>query len=216
MTDAYLPSHLPGDSHNRQSADAGENATESATDLARETVSELVRAGVRDFVISPGSRSAPLAYALAALEQVGLVRTHVRLDERSAAFFALGLAKSGIYRQDSVKSRTETTGLEGGTRATLAATADSTTDLSADSCNNECFTESYTPVALLVTSGTAVAELGAGIMEAFHAGIPLMVLTADRPRALRGTGRGGVEQRPCGGYLAGGGLWSLLSGCARY
>lgn len=188
MTDAYLPSHLPGDSHNRQSAAAGENATESATVLARETVSELVRAGVRDFVISPGSRSAPLTYALAALEQVGLVRTHVRLDERSAAFFALGLAKSGIYLQDSVKSRTETTGFEGGTRATLAASADSATDLSADSCNNGCFTESYTPVALVVTSGTAVAELGAGIMEAFHAGIPLVLLTADRPRALRGTG----------------------------
>lgn len=188
MTDAYLPSHLPGDSRNRQSAAAGENATESATVLARETVSELVRAGVRDFVISPGSRSAPLTYALTALEQVGLVRTHVRLDERSAAFFALGLAKSGIYRQDSIKSRTETTGFEGGTRATLAATADRATDLSAESCNNEWFTESYTPVALVVTSGTAVAELGAGIMEAFHAGIPLMVLTADRPRALRGTG----------------------------
>lgn len=86
MTDAYLPSHLPGDNHNRQTADSGENMTESATVLARETVSELVRAGVRDFVISPGSRSAPLTYALAALEQVGLVRTHVRLDERSAAF----------------------------------------------------------------------------------------------------------------------------------
>lgn len=188
MTDAYLPSHLPSDNHNRQTADAGENMTESATILARETVSELVRAGVRDFVISPGSRSAPLTYALAALEQVGLVRTHVRLDERSAAFFALGLAKSGIYLQDSVKSRTETTGFEGGTRATLAASADSATDLSADSCNNGCFTESYTPVALVVTSGTAVAELGAGIMEAFHAGIPLVLLTADRPRALRGTG----------------------------
>lgn len=188
MTDAYLPSHLPGDSHNRQSAAAGENATESATVLARETVSELVRAGVRDFVISPGSRSAPLTYALAALEQVGLVRTHVRLDERSAAFFALGLAKSGIYLQDSIKSRTETTGFEDGSRTILAASADSATDLSADSCNNGCFTESYTPVALVVTSGTAVAELGAGIMEAFHAGIPLMVLTADRPRALRGTG----------------------------
>ncbi|MFR8481036.1 MAG: thiamine pyrophosphate-binding protein, partial [Varibaculum timonense] len=188
MTDAYLPSHLPSDNHNRQTADAGENMTESATILARETVSELVRAGVRDFVISPGSRSAPLTYALAALEQVGLVRTHVRLDERSAAFFALGLAKSGIYLQDSVKSRTETTGFEDGSRATLAATADSSTDLSAESCNNEGFTESYTPVALVVTSGTAVAELGAGIMETFHAGIPLVVLTADRPRAMRGTG----------------------------
>lgn len=188
MTDAYLPSHLPGDNHNRQTADSGENMTESATVLARETVSELVRAGVRDFVISPGSRSAPLTYALAALEQVGLVRTHVRLDERSAAFFALGLAKSGIYLQDSIKSRTETTGFEDGSRTILAASADSATDLSADSCNNEWFTESYTPVALVVTSGTAVAELGAGIMEAFHAGIPLMVLTADRPRALRGTG----------------------------
>ncbi|WP_288292313.1 thiamine pyrophosphate-binding protein, partial [uncultured Varibaculum sp.] len=121
----------------------------AATAFARLTVSELVRAGVRDFVICPGSRSAPLTYALASLAQAGAVRTHVRLDERSAAFFALGLAKSGFYK--------------GG---------DAT----------------YTPVALVVTSGTAVAELHAGLLEAFHCGIPLIALTADRPRTTRGTG----------------------------
>ena len=108
-----------------------------------------MRAGVRDFVICPGSRSAPLTYALAALEQAGVVRTHVRLDERSAAFFALGLAKSGIYKDEDA---------------------------------------AYNPVALVVTSGTAVAELHAGLLEAFHCGIPLIALSADRPRTARGTG----------------------------
>lgn len=127
---------------------AGENLG-AATAFARLAVSELVRAGVRDFVICPGSRSAPLTYALAALAQAGAVRTHVRLDERSAAFFALGLAKSGIYKGEDA---------------------------------------TYTPVALVVTSGTAVAELHAGLLEAFHCGIPLIALTADRPRTARGTG----------------------------
>ncbi len=78
-----------------------------------------------------------------------MVRTHVRLDERSAAFFALGLAKSGIYKDEDA---------------------------------------AYNPVALVVTSGTAVAELHAGLLEAFHCGIPLIALSADRPRSARGTG----------------------------
>lgn len=136
-------------SRNQQNMEgAGENLG-AATAFARLTVSELVRAGVRDFVICPGSRSAPLTYALAALAQAGVVRTHVRLDERSAAFFALGLAKSGIYKGEDA---------------------------------------TYTPVALVVTSGTAVAELHAGLLEAFHCGVPLIALTADRPRTARGTG----------------------------
>lgn len=149
MSDVSSPSAPSCSSQNNQSPDLAGGHLESATSLARLVVSELVRAGVRDFVICPGSRSAPLTYALAALEQAGVVRTHVRLDERSAAFFALGLAKSGIYKDEDA---------------------------------------AYNPVALVVTSGTAVAELHAGLLEAFHCGIPLIALSADRPRTARGTG----------------------------
>lgn len=149
MSDVSFPSTSSCSSQNNQSPDLAGGHPESATSLARLVLSELVRAGVRDFVICPGSRSAPLTYALAALEQAGVVRTHVRLDERSAAFFALGLAKSGIYKDEDA---------------------------------------AYNPVALVVTSGTAVAELHAGLLEAFHCGIPLIVLSADRPRSARGTG----------------------------
>ena len=92
MSDVSSPSAPSCSSQNNPSPDLAGGHLESATSLARLVVSELVRAGVRDFVICPGSRSAPLTYALAALEQAGVVRTHVRLDERSAAFFALGLA----------------------------------------------------------------------------------------------------------------------------
>ena len=136
-------------SRKQQNMEGAEENLDDATAFARLAVSELVRAGVRDFVICPGSRSAPLTYALAALAQAGVVRTHVRLDERSAAFFALGLAKSGFYTGEDA---------------------------------------AHTPVALVVTSGTAVAELHAGLLEAFHCGIPLIALTADRPRTVRGTG----------------------------
>lgn len=149
MSEVSSPSAPSCSSQNNQSPDLAGGHLESATSLARLVVSELVRAGVRDFVICPGSRSAPLTYALAALEQAGVVRTHVRLDERSAAFFALGLAKSGIYKDEDA---------------------------------------AYNPVALVVTSGTAVAELHAGLLEAFHCGIPLIALSADRPRTARGTG----------------------------
>jgi 2-succinyl-5-enolpyruvyl-6-hydroxy-3-cyclohexene-1-carboxylate synthase len=57
-------------------------------------VDELVRGGVTDAVLSPGSRSAPVALALAAAEREGRLRLHVRIDERTAAFLALGLAKA--------------------------------------------------------------------------------------------------------------------------
>nr|WP_246318646.1 2-succinyl-5-enolpyruvyl-6-hydroxy-3-cyclohexene-1-carboxylic-acid synthase [Leifsonia psychrotolerans] len=53
---------------------------------------EFVRAGVRDLVLSPGSRSQALALAAAELERIGLLRLHVRIDERGAGFLALGLA----------------------------------------------------------------------------------------------------------------------------
>ncbi|HEY5032621.1 MAG TPA: thiamine pyrophosphate-binding protein, partial [Actinomycetes bacterium] len=61
--------------------------------LARVLVDELVRCGLREAVLAPGSRSAPLAFALHEADAAGLLRLHVRIDERSAAFLALGLAK---------------------------------------------------------------------------------------------------------------------------
>lgn len=149
MNALSFPSTPSDLSQNNQNQDLAGVNRESTTALARLAVSELVRAGVRDFVISPGSRSAPLTYTVAALAQAGVVRAHVRLDERSAAFFALGLAKSGIYQRGDA---------------------------------------GYRPVALVVTSGTAVAELHSGMLEAFHCGIPVVALTADRPRSARGRG----------------------------
>jgi len=104
-------------------------------------VDELVRCGVREVVLCPGSRNAPLALALAAADAAGRLRLHVRLDERGAGFLALGLAL-GTDR----------------------------------------------PAAVVMTSGTAVANLGPAVLEADHAGVPLLVLSADRPVELVGTG----------------------------
>ncbi len=118
----------------------------TATGAARALVAALVAAGVRDVVISPGSRSAPLAYAVAAAERAGWVRAHVRLDERGGAFFAVGLARAALLR-----GRAQ-------------------------------------PVAVITTSGTAVANLHPGVLEASHAGLPLVVVSADRPHEWRGTG----------------------------
>lgn len=112
-----------------------------STALARVLVDELVRTGVREAVLAPGSRSAPLAFALHAADREGRLRLHVRIDERSAAFLALGLAKA-----------------------------------------------SGRPVPVITTSGTATANLHPAVLEASHAGVPLVVLTADRPPELRGTG----------------------------
>jgi 2-succinyl-5-enolpyruvyl-6-hydroxy-3-cyclohexene-1-carboxylate synthase len=101
---------------------------------------ELARAGVRHVCVCPGSRSTPLA--VAATRQ-GALRCWSQLDERSAAFFALGLAKA--------------------TRA---------------------------PVALVCTSGTAAANFHPAVIEAHHARVPLLLLTADRPPELRDWGAG--------------------------
>lgn len=109
--------------------------------LARAVVTALVQGGVRHVVLAPGSRSAPLAYALLAAHEAGWLRLHVRVDERVAGFVALGLARA----------------------------------------DNE-------PVAAVTTSGTAVANLHPAVLEAAHSGVPLVVLSADRPHEMRRTG----------------------------
>lgn len=126
----------------------------SATEVARELILQLVAAGVRDIVIAPGSRSAPLTYAAADAEASGLLRAHVRLDERTAGFFALGLIKAST--------------LAGRTR----------------------------PVAVVTTSGTAVANLHPAVLEASHTGLPLLVLSADRPHEWRHTGANQTTIQP--------------------
>ncbi len=98
----------------------------------------LATLGLRHACISPGSRNTPLAAAFAAHSAITDWSLH---DERSAGFFALGLAKTGGI-----------------------------------------------PVAVISTSGTAAAEYGPAVIEASAAGVPLLVLTADRPPELRGVG----------------------------
>ena len=112
-----------------------------STALARVLVDELVACGIAEVVLSPGSRSAALALALAEADERGELRLHVRVDERSAAFVAQGLAK--VTRE---------------------------------------------PVAVVVTSGSAVANLLPALVEAAYAGVPLVAITADRPAELRDTG----------------------------
>ncbi len=65
-----------------------------STKLARNTVRQLIELGIEDAVLSPGSRNAPLSIALYQAEKKGLIRLHVRIDERGAAFFALGITKA--------------------------------------------------------------------------------------------------------------------------
>ncbi len=114
--------------------------TNANTALASAFVEELARCGLRHAVVSPGSRSTPLALALRRQPQI---ETTVIVDERSAAFFAVGAAQaSGL------------------------------------------------PVAILCTSGTAAANYHPAVCEADHSGVPLLVLTADRPPELRGVGAG--------------------------
>ena len=114
------------------------SAPNPSTALARVVVDELVRNGIRHLAFSPGSRSAALVMAAA---DDGRLAMHRHLDERSAAFFALGLTRgSGV------------------------------------------------PAAVVTTSGTAVANLFPAVVEASMAGVPLLLLTADRPPEMRGTG----------------------------
>ena len=111
----------------------------TATSLARFIVQSCLDSGVEHVVIAPGSRNAPLSWALAEAEKAGLLSIQVRIDERDAGFLALGIAKA--------------TGR---------------------------------PVPVVVTSGSAVANLMPAVVEAFHSAIPVVVLSADRPASARG------------------------------
>ncbi|WP_439031817.1 2-succinyl-5-enolpyruvyl-6-hydroxy-3-cyclohexene-1-carboxylic-acid synthase [Gordonia terrae] len=108
---------------------------------ARVIVDEMIRGGVREAVLCPGSRNAPLAFALHAADTAGRLRLHVRIDERSAGYLALGLAVS-----------------------------------------------SGQPVPIVMTSGTAVANMGPAVFEANYARVPLVVVSANRPYELLGSG----------------------------
>lgn len=109
--------------------------------LALTVVEQLVQTGVRRVVLAPGSRNAPLSIALERASREGRIELHVRIDERSAGFLALGMAKAAVE-----------------------------------------------PVAVVTTSGTAVANLAPAVMEANHAGVALLLLTADRPVSMINSG----------------------------
>jgi len=74
--------------------DSGALVINPSTLLARVIVRQIIEAGVKDVVISPGSRNAPLSIAFHQASTKGLINLHVRIDERTAAFFALGIAKA--------------------------------------------------------------------------------------------------------------------------
>lgn len=99
---------------------------------------ELVRSNVKHIVVSPGSRSTPIAMIAAEHPKMNV---WLNVDERSAAFFALGMAKA-----------------------------------------------KREPVAIVCTSGTAVANYMPAVVEAKESQVPLIVLTADRPHELRDIG----------------------------
>ena len=122
---------------------------------SRPIVAALVACGVRQAVLSPGSRCAPLAYALEEAEAAGEVSLRVTLDERSAGFIALGASRAHLLA---------------GVRR---------------------------PVAVVTTSGTAVANLHPAVAEADAAGVPLLVLSADRPHELVGTGANQTTEQTC-------------------
>ncbi|MGH3467827.1 MAG: 2-succinyl-5-enolpyruvyl-6-hydroxy-3-cyclohexene-1-carboxylic-acid synthase, partial [Thermocrispum sp.] len=112
-----------------------------STAQARVIVDELIRNTVSHVVLCPGSRNGPLSLALYDAAEAGRVDLHVRVDERSASFLALGIA-ARIGR----------------------------------------------PAAVACTSGTAAANFHPAVLEADRAGVPLIVLTADRPPELRAAG----------------------------
>jgi 2-succinyl-5-enolpyruvyl-6-hydroxy-3-cyclohexene-1-carboxylate synthase len=66
----------------------------NSTSLARVIVRQIIESGITDVVVSPGSRNAPLSLAFYAAADRGFIKLHVRIDERTAAFFALGIIKA--------------------------------------------------------------------------------------------------------------------------
>ena len=115
--------------------------------VSEQLISQLVyEHGVNTFCLCPGGRNAPLVSVLSKAKGIQVLSF---FDERSAGFFALGLARK-----------------EG------------------------------RPVAVLTTSGTAVAELLPSVIEAYYSHTPLVLITADRPSAYRGTGASqSIEQK---------------------
>jgi len=101
-------------------------------------VEELIRHGIQDFCIAPGSRSTPLTLAIARHPNA---TSHIHFDERGLGFLALGLAQA-----------------------------------------------SHKPVVIVTTSGSAVANLYPAVVEARQSGIPIVVISADRPAELLNCG----------------------------
>lgn len=66
----------------------------NSTKLAHSLLRQLIELGISDFVVSPGSRNAPLLIALGEAAQKQVIDLHTKIDERGAAFFALGISKA--------------------------------------------------------------------------------------------------------------------------
>ena len=92
---------LAGPARRLRRGAGGSSVVNPSTAVAQTVVGALLRAGVREVVLAPGSRSAALALALHEADEAGRLRLHVRFDERSAGFLALGLAK-GSHRPVAV------------------------------------------------------------------------------------------------------------------
>jgi 2-succinyl-5-enolpyruvyl-6-hydroxy-3-cyclohexene-1-carboxylate synthase len=135
-----------------------ENISQPASALTAELiVQQLIDNDVNFVALSPGSRNGPISLALIQAEKDGLIKVGVRIDERSAAYLALGAAIA-----------------------------------------------SGKPSAVLTTSGTAVANLFPAVVEAKYSGIPLIVLSADRPASVQGTGANQVivQREIFGNYVS--------------
>jgi len=66
----------------------------NSTKLAHSLLRQLIEVGVSDYVISPGSRNAPLAIALGEAASREIIDLHIKIDERGAAYYALGISKA--------------------------------------------------------------------------------------------------------------------------